>query len=124
MSHCIGPTSTMDAALVNTSRSRIHVPYGCRRAYVTACAGGSNPIRIFDPSSGGIGIRLNTASMALICSITCRRCRSEEHTSELQSRSDLVCRLLLEKKNANAGVVPKSRCLFTKHRHFYHRTKR
>src|SRR2546428_2104157 len=27
------------------------------------------------------------------------RRRSEEHTSELQSRSDLVCRLLLEKKN-------------------------
>src|SRR2546421_5991454 len=28
--------------------------------------------------------------------------RSEEHTSELQSRSDLVCRLLLEKKNKSA----------------------
>src|SRR2546428_2198908 len=28
--------------------------------------------------------------------------RSEEHTSELQSRSDLVCRLLLEKKNISA----------------------
>src|SRR5204862_4844910 len=27
------------------------------------------------------------------------RVRSEEHTSELQSRRDLVCRLLLEKKN-------------------------
>src|SRR5256712_4275082 len=27
-----------------------------------------------------------------------RHLRSEEHTSELQSRSDLVCRLLLEKK--------------------------
>src|SRR2546427_7854892 len=27
--------------------------------------------------------------------------RSEEHTSELQSQSNLVCRLLLEKKNAN-----------------------
>src|SRR5437870_11141264 len=27
-----------------------------------------------------------------------RRCRSEEHTSELQSRGHLVCRLLLEKK--------------------------
>src|SRR5215469_17557300 len=27
-----------------------------------------------------------------------RRTRSEEHTSELQSRRDLVCRLLLEKK--------------------------
>src|SRR5450432_139927 len=29
------------------------------------------------------------------------RTRSEEHTSELQSRSDLVCRLLLEKKKTN-----------------------
>src|SRR5438132_4720265 len=28
-----------------------------------------------------------------------RRARSEEHTSELQSHSDLVCRLLLEKQN-------------------------
>src|SRR5687768_17949387 len=27
-----------------------------------------------------------------------QRCRSEEHTSELQSRLHLVCRLLLEKK--------------------------
>src|SRR5712664_4675289 len=36
-----------------------------------------------------------------------RPARSEEHTSELQSRSDLVCRLLLEKKNiqkADAAV--------------------
>src|SRR5438874_3811652 len=31
-----------------------------------------------------------------------RALRSEEHTSELQSRRDLVCRLLLEKKNADA----------------------
>src|SRR6266704_4119029 len=30
--------------------------------------------------------------------------RSEEHTSELQSRFDLVCRLLLEKKNKNGQV--------------------
>src|SRR5438874_9874210 len=30
-----------------------------------------------------------------------RRLRSEEHTSELQSRRDLVCRLLLEKKKKN-----------------------
>src|SRR2546430_12036870 len=42
---------------------------------------------------------------------TCRSCtstataapaRSEEHTSELQSQSNLVCRLLLEKKNITA----------------------
>src|SRR5438034_7197722 len=30
-----------------------------------------------------------------------RPARSEEHTSELQSHSDLVCRLLLEKKKQN-----------------------
>src|SRR6478672_13452751 len=36
-----------------------------------------------------------------------RRRRSEEHTSELQSRSDLVCRLLLEKKKKN---VHRRRC--------------
>src|SRR3712207_9009511 len=32
------------------------------------------------------------------CGSLCRRQRSEEHTSELQSRQYLVCRLLLEKK--------------------------
>src|SRR5690349_22829242 len=33
--------------------------------------------------------------------VRCPRSRSEEHTSELQSRRDLVCRLLLEKKKKN-----------------------
>src|SRR5690349_22419091 len=32
--------------------------------------------------------------------------RSEEHTSELQSRRDLVCRLLLEKKKKNTIQPP------------------
>src|SRR5699024_12688343 len=32
-------------------------------------------------------------------SCLCQKQRSEEHTSELQSRFDLVCRLLLEKHN-------------------------
>src|SRR3989442_10088283 len=32
--------------------------------------------------------------------------RSEEHTSELQSRPHLVCRLLLEKKNKQNYVIP------------------
>src|SRR5947207_6503239 len=31
--------------------------------------------------------------------------RSEEHTSELQSHSDLVCRLLLEKKKKNNTIT-------------------
>src|SRR5699024_12072544 len=35
-----------------------------------------------------------------------RKLRSEEHTSELQSRFDLVCRLLLEKKKNNTLQQP------------------
>src|SRR2546430_3712754 len=32
--------------------------------------------------------------------------RSEEHTSELQSQSNLVCRLLLEKKTVETHIYP------------------
>src|SRR5438034_3494040 len=51
--------------------------------YPTPAVAGSSTVasrRNFAASSGGVGLR------------------SEEHTSELQSHSDLVCRLLLEKK--------------------------
>src|SRR3712207_9169875 len=43
--------------------------------------------------------RLSRTSRGSRCveTMTCRRLRSEEHTSELQSRQYLVCRLLLEK---------------------------
>src|SRR5215208_3309110 len=37
--------------------------------------------------------------------LACRRTRSEEHTSELQSRGHLVCRLLLEKKKRNVTEI-------------------
>src|SRR5947207_9523881 len=43
--------------------------------------------RMTAPCNGVIGFSSNSSM------------RSEEHTSELQSHSDLVCRLLLEKKN-------------------------
>src|SRR2546430_11442069 len=40
------------------------------------------------------------------------RARSEEHTSELQSQSNLVCRLLLEKKKKRGRCLhPSSSCL-------------
>src|SRR5438067_6412894 len=42
------------------------------------------------------GVKDATAAKARLPELT--RSRSEEHTSELQSRFDLVCRLLLEKK--------------------------
>src|SRR5256886_4496637 len=38
--------------------------------------------------------------------------RSEEHTSELQSQSNLVCRLLLEKKNTNTHIPPPAQPAF------------
>src|SRR5205809_6297412 len=44
--------------------------------------GGEDPERVLDLLRGGARVK-----------------RSEEHTSELQSRLHLVCRLLLEKKN-------------------------
>src|SRR5256885_4061541 len=39
--------------------------------------------------------------------------RSEEHTSELQSPCNLVCRLLLEKKNTNLGKTAETICDYT-----------
>src|SRR5438105_12806415 len=43
--------------------------------------------------------------------------RSEEHTSELQSRVDLVCRLLLEKKKTRARTTLTRRALVTSSHH-------
>src|SRR5690606_40797049 len=44
-----------------------------------------------------IGLR-GVAAGIVVCTTTSTTLRSEEHTSELQSRENLVCRLLLEKK--------------------------
>src|SRR2546430_14025114 len=55
----------------------------------------SHPARSQRPCSLGSTC---IASAQLFRSATTRSIRSEEHTSELQSQSNLVCRLLLEKK--------------------------
>src|SRR5216683_7012762 len=52
-----------------------------------------------NPPGKGHGVDLNRRAHQ-------RRGRSEEHTSELQSRADLVCRLLLEKKKKNFKLRP------------------
>src|SRR5690349_22879363 len=49
---------------------------------------------------GGVGRSMALANVAELMAQRGLR-RSEEHTSELQSRRDLVCRLLLEKKKKN-----------------------
>src|SRR3712207_8372015 len=47
--------------------------------------------------------------VAALAAVVRERLRSEEHTSELQSRQYLVCRLLLEKKLANLRFVSATR---------------
>src|SRR2546422_3736672 len=48
------------------------------------------------------------AQLGLVEFVKPQRVRSEEHTSELQSRLHLVCRLLLEKKKKNLYNVYQS----------------
>src|SRR5438034_4351487 len=52
---------------------------------------------LFRSSGGFIGVAPR-APRPRVPPAPARRARSEEHTSELQSHSELVCRLLLEKK--------------------------
>src|SRR2546426_6150752 len=57
----------------------------------------------FEDLTGGVEIRWQKRSLkdfgdAPLEKLSKRFCRSEEHTSELQSPCNLVCRLLLEKK--------------------------
>src|SRR5436190_13528709 len=47
-------------------------------------------------------------SAGRMCDLVLLTSRSEEHTSELQSHSDLVCRLLLEKKK-RSRIEPTNR---------------
>src|SRR3712207_8653175 len=60
-----------------------------------------NPVLTF-PASGTGGLEAAIINMFSkgdkILAVSCGVFRSEEHTSELQSRQYLVCRLLLEKK--------------------------
>src|SRR3712207_7069152 len=58
-----------------------------------AGAGRGEPAPLAEPHAGARAVRDGQA--------VGRQDRSEEHTSELQSRQYLVCRLLLEKKNLN-----------------------
>src|SRR5206468_7015643 len=55
------------------------------------------PVSVLEASARRFLISSTRAARRRSCSALAAH-RSEEHTSELQSRSDLVCRLLLEKK--------------------------
>src|SRR3989440_9166590 len=65
-------------------------------AFTCAPAADSGPTRRKNRRTGSPSIVSYGTGAGVVPATTTRR--SEEHTSELQSRSDLVCRLLLEKK--------------------------
>src|SRR2546429_1054249 len=64
-------------------------------------AAGNRPSQVLAPSCGRRGL-LNSARTR----VPAPEKRSEEHTSELQSRLHLVCRLLLEKKKEKSSDAP------------------
>src|SRR5438874_4743386 len=73
---------------------------------------GKRAMRESDLLAFQIGIEIADPG-AVMCSYNavmgdyaCENKRSEEHTSELQSRRDLVCRLLLEKKKKKKNFSP------------------
>src|SRR2546430_8212257 len=55
--------------------------------------------KVEKPAEGSLGVFFGCPSCGA-------KFRSEEHTSELQSQSNLVCRLLLEKKKKQAIITP------------------
>src|SRR5438067_9631019 len=66
-----------------------------------ATAGFQPWIRLVSPTGVLLGNGIGTSAVQIAATAPTSGTRSEEHTSELQSRFDLVCRLLLEKKKKN-----------------------
>src|SRR5690625_6395081 len=63
-------------------------------------------IIVADPTADNHQLILFEQILMLLVDLTeNRHLRSEEHTSELQSRGHLVCRLLLEKKNTTEYTI-------------------
>src|SRR2546428_2020932 len=66
--------------------------------YTTLFRSGSHDRGAFRRSQPSRPASVDRTGRSAVRLLPIRADRSEEHTSELQSRSDLVCRLLLEKK--------------------------
>src|SRR5437588_9466949 len=96
--HCVTGVQTCALPILSKLPERIRLPSG-RKAARRTCA--------VWPVNWRISWLLATSHRRTVESLphdSARVPRSEEHTSELQSHSDLVCRLLPEKKNATNRV--------------------
>src|SRR2546427_3939976 len=85
-------SSDLKSTRLNSSHRRRHTRFDCDWSS-DVC------------SSDRKSTRLNSSHSQISYAVFCLR--SEEHTSELQSQSNLVCRLLLEKKKPQkSNLVP------------------
>src|SRR3712207_8712304 len=74
-----------------------------RRPLVRAALEDEERARVADLAAAACGARTSRGTSPRCAGVYARR--SEEHTSELQSRQYLVCRLLLEKKKNNISAI-------------------
>src|SRR5438132_3175575 len=91
------PTIEADVTLSSGAAGRAAVPSG-------ASTGEHEAVELRDGDQkrfGGKGVLEAVKNVNEVIGPRLEGVRSEEHTSELQSHSDLVCRLLLEKKNGD-----------------------
>src|SRR5438034_7958788 len=72
--------------------------------YFGAAGTSGGVMQSLSPTAGSYTTKTIIASGSAVVNDTVLR--SEEHTSELQSHSDLVCRLLLEKKKIHQPETP------------------
>src|SRR2546430_6237959 len=76
------------------------------RGRASASRATATQVRLQPASSKGKDQKSSPSAIHAVVS-TMKLARSEEHTSELQSQSNLVCRLLLEKKKNNKTTNPR-----------------
>src|SRR2546430_7080694 len=90
----------LPAALPILQELRAAIPPSCRRRQLRTPGGAvaSSACIPFATATSGANAGLKTKARSFLAPSPLMS-RSEEHTSELQSQSNLVCRLLLEKKN-------------------------
>src|SRR6266849_1468799 len=91
------PLTWVQAGIRNVIRIVDFLPYGYGVGMVVLFANGRGK-RLGDLAAGTIVVKDSDHVWLWQLARATRSARSEEHTSELQSRVDLVCRLLLEKK--------------------------
>src|SRR5438874_10271232 len=89
---------------VVVSAALLHVAFSCASTFETWQKTEDSALAATKAAHFLDAEKLLLANQKLCETFPPKDARSEEHTSELQSRRDLVCRLLLEKKKKNKNL--------------------